>query len=46
MDFEDNVTSIGARQLDDDPRPGFYIAYREAEFDYIMARDRRKYAEE
>ena len=31
MDFEDIATSIGARQPNDDPRPGFYIAYREAE---------------
>ena len=46
MDSEDNDKSMGARQPDDDPRPGFYHAYREAEFDYIMARDRQKYAEE
>ena len=30
MDFEHSVISIGARQPDDDPRPGFYHAYREA----------------
>ena len=46
MDSEDNDKSMGARQPDDDPRPGFYHAYREAEFDYIMARDRQQYAEE
>ena len=46
MDSEDNDKSMGARQPDDDPRPGFYHAYREAESDYIMARDRQKYAEE
>ena len=46
MDSKDNDKSIGARQPDDDPSPGFYHAYREAEFNYIMARDRQKYAEE
>ena len=46
MDSEDNDKSMGARQPDDDPRPGFYHPYREAEFDYVMARDRQKYAEE
>ena len=45
MDSEDNVTQIGARQPDDDPRPSFYNAYREAEFDCIMARDRQMYTE-
>ena len=46
MDSEDNEKAISARQTDDDPRPGFYHEHREAEFDYIMARDRQKYAEE
>ena len=46
MDSEDNEKAISARQTDDDPRPGFYHAHREVEFDYIMARDRQKYAEE
>ena len=46
MESEDNDKSIGFLQPNDDPRPGFYHAYREAEFDYIMARNRQKYAEE
>ena len=41
MDSKDNDKSIGTRQPDDDPRPGFYHVYSEAEFNYIMARDRQ-----